>query len=94
MSNAIPRLIAFILLVYINVMLFSGCCFVTYYTRRAALEAQNALHNVKTLPGVSIENQLLIPISDTWVPKFNEAQKCIQRFYLEDNLLRCAQTRG
>uniref|UniRef100_A0A8C4QAX1 RRM domain-containing protein n=1 Tax=Eptatretus burgeri TaxID=7764 RepID=A0A8C4QAX1_EPTBU len=27
-----------------------GCCFVTYYTRRAALEAQNALHNVRTLP--------------------------------------------
>lgn len=29
-----------------------GCCFVTFYTRRAALEAQNALHNVKTLPGM------------------------------------------
>uniref|UniRef100_A0A8C2R4I7 RRM domain-containing protein n=1 Tax=Capra hircus TaxID=9925 RepID=A0A8C2R4I7_CAPHI len=30
-----------------------GCCFVTFYTRKAALEAQNALHNIKTLPGVS-----------------------------------------
>lgn len=29
-----------------------GCCFVTYYTRRAALEAQNALHNIKTLVGM------------------------------------------
>jgi CUG-BP- and ETR3-like factor len=29
-----------------------GCCFVTFYTRRAALEAQNALHNMKTLPGM------------------------------------------
>lgn len=29
-----------------------GCCFVTFYTRRAALEAQIALHNVKTLPGM------------------------------------------
>ncbi|NP_001128707.1 CUGBP, Elav-like family member 2 S homeolog [Xenopus laevis] len=29
-----------------------GCCFVTFYTRKAALEAQNALHNIKTLPGV------------------------------------------
>uniref|UniRef100_A0AAU7VH25 RRM domain protein Bruno1 n=1 Tax=Enchytraeus coronatus TaxID=208440 RepID=A0AAU7VH25_9ANNE len=29
-----------------------GCCFVTFFTRRAALEAQNALHNVKTLPGM------------------------------------------
>uniref|UniRef100_H2Z623 RRM domain-containing protein n=1 Tax=Ciona savignyi TaxID=51511 RepID=H2Z623_CIOSA len=29
-----------------------GCCFVTYYTRKAALDAQNELHNVKTLPGM------------------------------------------
>lgn len=29
-----------------------GCCFVTFYTRKAALDAQNALHNLKTLPGV------------------------------------------
>ncbi|CAF2739927.1 unnamed protein product [Rotaria sp. Silwood2] len=29
-----------------------GCCFVTYYTRKAALNAQNALHNLKTLPGM------------------------------------------
>ena len=29
-----------------------GCCFVTYYMRRSALEAQNALHNIKTLPGM------------------------------------------
>lgn len=31
----------------------AGCCFVTFYTRKAALEAQNALHNIKTLSGVS-----------------------------------------
>uniref|UniRef100_A0A4W3H511 RRM domain-containing protein n=1 Tax=Callorhinchus milii TaxID=7868 RepID=A0A4W3H511_CALMI len=42
-----------------NVILWSllslcvaGCCFVTFYTRKAALEAQNALHNIKTLPGM------------------------------------------
>ncbi|KAK3600498.1 hypothetical protein CHS0354_007879, partial [Potamilus streckersoni] len=29
-----------------------GCCFVTFYTRKAALEAQNALHNIKTMPGM------------------------------------------
>eukprot|EP00063_Salmo_salar_P088690 XP_014063525.1 PREDICTED: CUGBP Elav-like family member 2 isoform X14 [Salmo salar] len=29
-----------------------GCCFVTFYTRKAALEAQNALHNIKTLTGM------------------------------------------
>ncbi|KAJ8912530.1 hypothetical protein NQ315_014474, partial [Exocentrus adspersus] len=28
-----------------------GCCFVTFFTRRAALKAQGALHNVKTLDG-------------------------------------------
>lgn len=33
--------------------LFAGCCFITYYTRKSALEAQNALHNMKILPGVS-----------------------------------------
>ena len=29
-----------------------GCCFVTFFTRKAALNAQNALHNLKTLTGV------------------------------------------
>ncbi|XKL63822.1 hypothetical protein PGB90_006186 [Kerria lacca] len=29
-----------------------GCCFLTYYTRKAALDAQNALHNIKILPGM------------------------------------------
>ncbi|XP_014674146.1 PREDICTED: CUGBP Elav-like family member 1-A [Priapulus caudatus] len=29
-----------------------GCCFVTFYTRKAALQAQNDLHNIKTLPGM------------------------------------------
>ncbi|XP_033181812.1 CUGBP Elav-like family member 1 isoform X8 [Anabas testudineus] len=29
-----------------------GCCFVTYYTRKSALDAQNALHNMKILPGM------------------------------------------
>ncbi|ESO93211.1 hypothetical protein LOTGIDRAFT_119400 [Lottia gigantea] len=29
-----------------------GCCFVTYYSRKSALDAQNALHNIKTMPGM------------------------------------------
>ncbi|XP_074599334.1 CUGBP Elav-like family member 2 isoform X2 [Brevipalpus obovatus] len=29
-----------------------GCCFVTYYTRRAALKAQDALHNIRILQGM------------------------------------------
>ncbi|MED6253603.1 hypothetical protein ATANTOWER_015828, partial [Ataeniobius toweri] len=34
------------------------CCFVTFYTRKAALEAQNALHNIKTLTGKSLTSVL------------------------------------
>ncbi|XP_024911361.1 CUGBP Elav-like family member 1 isoform X4 [Cynoglossus semilaevis] len=29
-----------------------GCCFITFYTRKSALDAQNALHNMKILPGM------------------------------------------
>ncbi|XP_033214817.1 CUGBP Elav-like family member 2 isoform X3 [Belonocnema kinseyi] len=29
-----------------------GCCFVTFYTRKAALAAQNALHNIMTFKGM------------------------------------------
>ncbi|XP_055387340.1 CUGBP Elav-like family member 1 isoform X2 [Condylostylus longicornis] len=29
-----------------------GCCFVTFYTRKAALRAQDALHNIRTLEGM------------------------------------------
>lgn len=32
--------------------LSKGCCFVTFYTRKAALKAQDALHNIKTLDGM------------------------------------------
>ena len=37
-----------------------GCCFVTFYTRKAALEAQNALHNLKTLTGVNFIKNYII----------------------------------
>ncbi|XP_078663581.1 CUGBP Elav-like family member 2 isoform X42 [Branchiostoma floridae x Branchiostoma belcheri] len=30
-----------------------GCCFVTFYRRKDAIAAQNALHNLKTMPGMS-----------------------------------------
>lgn len=39
----------------VMLLFVSGCCFVTFYTRKAALQAQDALHNVKTLMGVSIK---------------------------------------
>lgn len=44
---------------FMVLFLFSGCCFVTFYTRKAALKAQDALHNIKTLGGVSTENKML-----------------------------------
>ncbi|CAH0714615.1 unnamed protein product, partial [Brenthis ino] len=31
-----------------------GCCFVTFFTRKAALKAQDALHNIKTLSGIDL----------------------------------------
>lgn len=37
----------------VTVLFVSGCCFVTFFTRKSALDAQNALHNIKTLAGVS-----------------------------------------
>lgn len=39
---------------YLLLFRVSGCCFVTYFTRKAALRAQDALHNIKTLDGVSL----------------------------------------
>ena len=44
---------------------FAGCCFVTFYKRKHALEAQNALHNIKTLPGVSKPTTTKTHISTT-----------------------------
>lgn len=41
-----------------NSNLSKGCLFITYYTRKAALDAQNALHNVRKLPGMSFPIQI------------------------------------
>lgn len=43
-----------------------GCAFLTYSTREAALNAQNALHEKRTLPGVS-RRFLLIAEAHIWV---------------------------
>lgn len=43
-----------LMLISLSLSFSPGCCFVTFYTRKAALEAQNALHNIKTLTGVSV----------------------------------------
>ena len=39
-----------------------GCCFVTFFKRKHALDAQNALHNVKTMPGVSLLPSMKVAI--------------------------------
>ncbi|KAK4822927.1 hypothetical protein QYF61_023427 [Mycteria americana] len=52
-----------------------GCCFVTFYTRKAALEAQNALHNMKILPGMHHPIQMKPADSE----KSNEGRDAIQR---------------
>ncbi|KAK2100468.1 CUGBP Elav-like member 1 [Saguinus oedipus] len=48
-----------------------GCCFVTFYTRKAALEAQNALHNMKVLPGKCTENDIRVMFSS-----FGQIEEC------------------
>ena len=35
-----------------------GCLFITYFKRKAALDAQNALHNVRKLPGHKCQIQM------------------------------------
>ena len=36
----------------------------TYYTRRDAMEAQNLLHNIKTLPGVRLFLAFLVDVGE------------------------------
>ena len=73
---------------FIFVFLITGCCFVTFYTRKAALEAQNALHNIKTLPGVRlqslciylfIKSTKITPNKKTLFELYNNGAPCIYR---------------
>ena len=64
----VNRIIYFIILIKIfilckNCYLLRGCCFVTFYKRKHALDAQNALHNVKVLPGVSQRARVFLRLS-------------------------------
>ena len=64
-----------------------GCCFVTFYTRRAALDAQNALHNIRTIDGMHHPIQMKPADSENrnerklfigMLPKkFNEDDVCV-----------------
>ena len=37
-----------------------GCAFITFHQRQSALDAQNALHNTKILPGVSKKKTIVV----------------------------------
>lgn len=41
---------------------FAGCAFLTYYSRDSAISAQNALHEKRTLPGVSFSISIYLSI--------------------------------
>lgn len=45
-----------------------GCCFVTFYHRKDALEAQNALHNIRVLPTMNHAMQVKPADSESRMP--------------------------
>ena len=53
--------------IFVLFLTFPGCCFVTFHKRAAALEAQNALHNVKMMPGVSCHSYIHFIMNDQCV---------------------------
>ncbi|CAH2232707.1 jg5331 [Pararge aegeria aegeria] len=63
-----------------------GCCFVTFFTRKAALKAQDALHNIKTLSGHVFGNSQWVHIkssSPRWADGLVIAVDCVvQRMLL------------
>ncbi|XP_034530049.1 CUGBP Elav-like family member 2 [Notolabrus celidotus] len=68
-----------------------GCCFVTFYTRKAALEAQNALHNIKTLTG-GCSSPIVVKFADT--QKDKEQRRLQQQLAQQMQQLNSATTWG
>ncbi|CAL8340152.1 unnamed protein product [Arctogadus glacialis] len=68
-----------------------GCCFVTFYTRKAALDAQNALHNIKTLTG-GCSSPIVVKFADT--QKDKEQRRLQQQLAQQMQQLNSATTWG
>ncbi|KAF6210872.1 hypothetical protein GE061_013983 [Apolygus lucorum] len=62
-----------------------GCCFVTFFTRKAALDAQNELHNIKTLPGMHHPIQMKPADSENRNGEFTRSQ-CSESFIVNIQL--------
>ncbi len=63
-----------------------GCCFVTYYTRKSALDAQNALHNLRTLNGSHHPIQMKPADTENRNGRKKNFKKFFGNFFLERKL--------
>ncbi|XP_044125462.1 CUGBP Elav-like family member 1 isoform X10 [Bufo gargarizans] len=66
-----------------------GCCFITFYTRKAALEAQNALHNMKILPGMHHPIQMKPADSEKNNGMSPSSRKDVPGLFIHSGQLKC-----
>lgn len=87
-SDLKKKMQTYSLLIFYRLSLSPGCAFLTYCARESALKAQNALHEQKTLPGVSVSLSFRGPQQLTCIYK---RERNNWRAGLSE---RAAQTRG
>uniref|UniRef100_T1J5S1 Uncharacterized protein n=1 Tax=Strigamia maritima TaxID=126957 RepID=T1J5S1_STRMM len=72
-----------------------SCCFVTFFTRKASLEAQNMLHNMKTMPGIGDGSKFLSLHSKIEKEEGGDRfQKCLPLPCTADMTWRSSKTRS